>query len=400
MNQKRILIIGANHTGYGHRSIAEALCEQLADYPDVVIQVMDGFTLLGSTAVRASKLYGPITRRAQNLWGMTYNMFSRESSKSAEDLMTIIVYDRFMRKLNEFEPGLIVSVHPMFNRSLMNILEYHKMNVPFVTLQADIININRAWCDDRVTLIMCPTEEAYESSKNMHGMPEEKLEMCGFPTRARFCELAKVQQPPEFNGDRPIRCLLMSGGEGSGNIKKYAQQLLEHVNCELIIICGRNEKLKESMEEMLKPLYGSRLTIHGFLDNVQDEMIKCDLVIARGSPNTMMEAVVLGVPLMITGSLPGQEADNPALMISHNLAILCENPESAPQMVNALMVNRGKRLKEIHASQTEYRDFDSAKKIAKRLYELALTDDMLQSSQPRFPVTILGKRYTRRRSDL
>ena len=34
-----------------------------------------------------------------------------------------------------------------------------------------------------------------------------------------------------------------------------------------------------------------------------------DLVIARASPNTLMEAVVMNVPILITGSLPGQEAE-------------------------------------------------------------------------------------------
>ena len=124
-------------------------------------------------------------------------------------------------------------------------------------------------------------------------------------------------------------------------------------------------------------------------------MLKSDLVIARGSPNTMMEAVVLGVPLMITGSLPGQEADNPALMISHNLGILCENPDAAPQMVKALMANGGKRLHEIHTSQLEYRNLDNAKLIAERLYELALPNEREKHMQNRFPATLMGKRYTR-----
>lgn len=396
MSQKRIMIISANYTGYGHRSISESLCEQLMEYPDVSVQVVDGFSLIGKAGIRASKLYGPLTRNASDLWKLTYNISSRDNAKPMADMMTALTYDRFMRKLSAFDPGLIVTVHAMFNRSLLNILEYHKMDIPFVTLQADIINIHRAWCDPRATLTLCPTPEAFECSLNMHSMPRDKLELCGFPTRARFCDAARHAETTEYSEDRPLNCLLMSGGEGSGNLMKYAKQLLEHVNCKLMVICGRNAKLKSALDETLKPEYKGRLEVYGFLDNVQDYMLRSDLILARGSPNTMMEAVVLNVPLMITGSLPGQEADNPALMITHNLGILCENPESAPSIVKALMANNGKRLREIRSAQRDYRDFDNAKNIAKRLHELALPDDHPRSKLSRFPASMMGSRYTRR----
>ena len=393
---KRILIITANYTGYGHKSICEALCEQLADFPDVVIQVVDGFSLIGSMGIRASKLYGPITRNASDLWKLTYNIFDKQTGKTGEDMLTALIYERCVRKLRAFEPGLILSVHPLFNRSILNILKFHKMHIPFVALQADIINIHRAWCDARATLTLSPTPEAYECSMNMHGMPEAKLELCGFPTRARFTDLARTTDSPTFEGGRPINLLLMSGGEGSGNLMKYAVQLLKHTDANLMIICGRNKKLVEEINEQLVPEYGERVQAFGFLTNVQDYMIKADLVIARGSPNTMMEAVVLGVPLMITGSLPGQEADNPALMISHNLGILCETPESAPSMIKALMSNNGKRLREIREAQREYRNLDNAKLLAKRLCELALSADQQKRTQNRLPATLLGIRYPKK----
>ncbi len=39
----------------------------------------------------------------------------------------------------------------------------------------------------------------------------------------------------------------------------------------------------------------------------------------------------MNVPILITGSLPGQEADNPAVMTTHNLAALCENRPPRPR---------------------------------------------------------------------
>ena len=395
MSQKRILIISSNFTGHGHKSISESLAEQLSLQSDVMLHVVDGFSLIGQAGIRASKLYGPLTRNAQDIWKLSYNLTSRESGKAVEDVLTALVYDRFMRCITQFQPGLIVTVHALFTRSLLNILEYHRIDIPFVVLQADIINIHPAWCDRRASLTFCPTQEAYECSRNVHHMPEKKLELCGFPTRERFIHAAK--QPDiiaPYDGTRPLRCLLMSGGEGSGNLMKYARQLLEHVDCTLSIVCGRNKKLKQAFDEQLQPLYPGRIEAHGFLENVQDHMKSADLVIARGSPNTMLEAIVMGVPLMITGSLPGQESDNPALVVTHNLGVVCGNPESAPALVKALMNCGGKRLTEIREAQRNYRNFDSAKNLAARLYELARENDS-HDARPmrRFPITLVHSRY-------
>lgn len=365
------MILSSNYTGHGHKSICEAICEQLDKYPDVEYQVIDGFELIGKAGVSASKMYGPITQNAKTLYDWFFQMSNRTSYKPMEEMMAAIIYQRFIRRLRAFAPDLILTVHPFFNGSVLTLLARYKLNVPFVGLQADIINIHRTWCDPRATLTICPTPEAYETSVKMHGMPPEKLEIIGFPTRARFCDAARVSAHPEYQPGRPLKCLLMSGGEGTGNLKSFAVQLLQNVDCTLDIVTGRNAKIKKALEECLWPKYGNRVVIHGFVDAMQDLMAQSDLVIARASPNTLMEAVVMNVPLLITGSLPGQEADNPAVMITHNLAALCENPESAPAIIQALLADGGKRLREISQSQREYRNLDNAKRIAARLYEMA-----------------------------
>ena len=368
---KRIMILSSNYTGHGHKSICEAICEQLSKHPDVEYQVIDGFELIGKAGVSASKMYGPITQNAKTLYDWFFQMSNRSTYNPMEELFAAMIYQRFMRKLRAFTPDLIVTVHPFFNGSVLTLLNRYKLDVPFVGLQADIINIHKSWCDPRATLTICPTPEAFETSVKLHCMPPEKLEIIGFPTRARFCDYARIHEHPEYQPGRPLRCLLMSGGEGTGNLKSFALQLLQNLDCTLDIVTGRNAKAKKSLEECLLPKYEGRATIHGFVDAMQDLMAKSDLVIARGSPNTLMEAVVMNVPILITGSLPGQEADNPAVMTTHNLAALCENPASAPAIIQALLADGGKRLKEIARSQREYRNLDNAAHIADRLYEMA-----------------------------
>jgi UDP-N-acetylglucosamine:LPS N-acetylglucosamine transferase len=365
------MILSSNFTGHGHKSICEAICEQLDKHEDVEYQVIDGFALIGKAGISASKMYGPITQNAKTIYDWFFQMSNRSTYNPMEELTAAMIFQRFMRKLRAFAPDLILTVHPFFNGSVLTLLGRYKLPVPFVGLQADIINIHRSWCDPRTTLTICPTAEAFETSVKMHGMPPEKLEIIGFPTRARFCDAARETVHPEYQPGRPLKCLLMSGGEGTGNLKSFALQLLQNVDCTLDIVTGRNAKVKKALEACLLPKYKGRVVVHGFVDAMQDLMAQTDLVIARASPNTLMEAVVMNVPILITGSLPGQEADNPAVMTTHNLAALCENPESASAIIGALLADDGHRLREISRSQREYRNLDNAKRIADRLYELA-----------------------------
>ncbi|MBR2571451.1 MAG: glycosyltransferase [Clostridia bacterium] len=370
---KRILILSSNFTGHGHASIAQSLTERLDAYDDVLYEVVDGFSLVGNAGVKMSKIYGPITRNARDLWRASYEMINRHPA-SLNRLMTASIHDRFLKTLSRFRPDLIVTVHPFFNGSVQDILQYYRLELPMIALQADLIDIHSAWCDPRDRLTLCPTQEAYECSLRL-GMPEEKLRVVGFPTRAQFTEAARNAAPRIYTPGQRLECLLMSGGEGSGNLLQYATQLLDFLDCRVSVICGRNEKMRSRLTQELKPIYGERIKIHGFLNNVHEHMMASDIVIARGSPNTLMEAVVMNVPLVITGSLPGQEADNPALMISHNLGVVCENPASVSSIVGALLRDNGRRLEEIRTSQRAYRDLDIAKNIAALLRDEAIQSD-------------------------
>ena len=368
------MILSSNYTGHGHKSICESLIEQFAKYPDVECQVIDGFSLFGKAGISASKMYGPITQNAKTVYDWFFQLSNRSNNTPMEELTAALIYQRFMRKLRAFTPDLILTVHPFFNGSVLTLLKRYKLDVPLVGLQADIINIHRSWCDPRATLTICPTPEAFETSVKLHGMPPEKMEIIGFPTRARFTDYAREHEHPEYQPGRPLRCLLMSGGEGTGNLKSFASQLLQNVDCTLDIVTGRNAKVRKTLEACLLPKYAGRVVVHGFVDAMQELMAKSDLVIARASPNTLMEAVVMNVPILITGSLPGQEADNPAVMTNHDLAALCENPASAPAIIQALLADNGKRLREIAQAQRAYRNLNNASRIASRVYGLAEPD--------------------------
>lgn len=359
---KKILLIMSAYTGHGHKSISDALMEQFSAMPGLEVRVLDGFELMGDLGLQMSKMYGPMTRYARHVWEASYNLSNR-SAAVPESMVATASARRFLQILEEFEPDLILSVHALFNGSILRLLETAGKQIPLVVLQADIISIHQTWCEPGAYRTICPTQEAYECSLR-NGMPPEKLVRMSFPTRKRFTDLARTAPTPDYDGTRPLHCLLMSGGEGSGSLKRYTQVLMEETDACLTVICGRNEKLRESLNEAFLPQYEGRLQVLGFVTEVEQVMAANDLLIARGSPNSLMEGVVMNLPLIITGALPGQERDNPPMMANHDLGVLCSQPEDLPGLLRLLTEDNCKRYKAIRAAQRAYRNLDSAHEVA------------------------------------
>lgn len=359
---KKILLITSIYTGHGHKSISDSLQEQFDEMPDVDVRIVDGFELLGDMGIHMSKLYGPVTRYARQAWKVGWALSNRSDFLMNQGVSTLS-HNRFQRLMEDYRPDLILSVHSMFNGSVLKLLKSCRMDVPLVTLQADIINIHKSWCEPNAFRTICPTPEAYECSLR-HGMPAEKLVYMGFPTRRRFTDLARTMQIPDYDGVRPLRCMMMSGGEGSGNLKRYADVLMKHTRAELTIICGRNKKIRKRLTERFLPQYADRIRILGFVSDIQNEMAAHDVLIARGSPNSLMEGVVMNLPLIVTGALPGQERDNPKLIVNHDLGVICRSPEELPSVINNLLADDCALYRRIRIAQREYRNLDNARHIA------------------------------------
>lgn len=358
--KKTLLIISSDHTGHGHKSITESLCEIVKAHNEVKIHVVDGFMLGKQLLLKIGKSYGPITRNSENLWKMIWKLSALKPSL-VDNFIETLIKDNFLKLLADIKPDIILSVHPNFNGSILNILEKQNITIPFITLIADLVNIYPLWADKRANYIISPTFEA-QSKCIEFGIPVEKIKVSGFPVRSRFF-LKNFNQRKFSKEEQSLNCLIMSGGEGVGNMKKIAENLLDHFDCTVKLVAGKNEKLKTKLERSLKSQYGNRVEIYGFTQNIQDLMLTSDIAFTRGSPNVMFEAIASNTPLIITGALPGQEEDNPAFAENFGLGVVCKNPKEIKQTITKLLENDGEKLNKIINCQRNFINANAAEDI-------------------------------------
>jgi UDP-N-acetylglucosamine:LPS N-acetylglucosamine transferase len=358
--EKTLLIISSDHTGHGHKSITESLCERVKAHTDVKIHVVDGFLLGKQLLVKIGKSYGPITRNSESLWKMIWKLSSLKPS-FVDNFIETLIRENFLKLLAEIKPDIILSVHPNFNGSILNILEKQNITIPFITLIADLVNIYPLWADKRANYIISPTFEAQNKCIEF-GIPDGKIKVSGFPVRSRFF-LKNYNHQNFYKAGQSLKCLIMSGGEGVGNMKKIAENLLNHFDCTVKIVAGKNEKLKTKLERSLKAQYGNRVEIYGFTQNIQDLMLTSDIAFTRGSPNVMFEAIASNTPLIITGALPGQEEDNPAFAENFNLGVVCRNPKEIKTTISKLLENDGEKLNQMIICQRKFINANAAEDI-------------------------------------
>ena len=365
---RRLLIITAVYTGHGHKSISDSLIERLKVYEDIEVMDIDGFDLMTKVQqVCAEKSYGPITRLPAKAWATSYAAGAK-LKQPVERMIAKMIRARFEKLIYDFKPDCILSVHPIFNGSVINLLEEMNLKIPFILHQADLIDIATYYIDARADLTLSPSQEAYDCTV-AQGVAPEKVRKIGFPVRSRFMglvEKAKQRKREE------LTITVMSGSEGSGLIRVVTRELLRNTNAHVNVICGRNKKLVKKLKKAFTKQYYGRVNVMGFVERIQDVMCESDILVMRASPNSVMEAVALNKPVILFGQLAGQELHNPQMLEKHGLAKYCPDPEMLVGCVNDLTANGGAKIERMIECQKAYAPGDVCAETAK------LIDDFIK----------------------
>ncbi|MCQ2437894.1 MAG: glycosyltransferase, partial [Clostridia bacterium] len=306
------------------------------------------------------KTYGPVTRMPDVFWKASYAMGMKFKKLIQVSIVHFIRKD-FNKLMDEYQPSAVLTVHPIFIGSIIDLLEERGEKIPFYAHQADLVDIADQWFDKRIDMTFAPSQEAYECSVR-NGLDPARLTVVGFPVRSRFYE-PLPPKAPKAEGE-PLSIAIMSGSEGSGTIRTIARTLLKETDAKVAVVCGRNKRLRTRLQDALGKEYADRLTAHGFVERIQDVMNAADLLIMRASPNSVFEAVALNKPVVIFGQLAGQELHNPDMLMKHGLVTVCRNAEELPAFIKSLQANNGEALKKMAAAQKAYAPDDTAVKTA------------------------------------
>ena len=309
----RVLILFSD-TGGGHRAAARALTDalRLLD-PTCIVTVADPLIGQGPIVVRRlASLYSPVIRRSRAAWGAVYHTSNTRPTFAAIRAVFGPAVRRVLSQLlKQHDPDVVLSVHPLFNHVAHQAIRKSGRPRALMTVITDLVDFHRGWTFSQADLVVAPTEGARKVALRRR-VPADRVKLLGLPVDLRF-------RPPAPGEKQALRrrfgldehrftVLVMGGAAGVGHLASQVRELSEDANAwQLIAVCGRNEKLRRRILELER---STPMLVLGFVDYMPELMRACDLIVTKAGPGAIAEALATGLPLVITGYLPGQEAPN------------------------------------------------------------------------------------------
>lgn len=332
--------------GGGHRSAAEALksvlqrqeqpwlvqllnLQELLDRLDLLkkttgIRIQDGYNLL------LRKGWTRLTPQLLPILQSTIRLYHRPTVK-------------LLRSYWQAHPrDLVLSVIPHFNRALRESLRQASPPTVFVTLLTDLADYPpHFWIERESEYLICGTEKAEQQAFAMGHDREHVFLASGMVMKPVFYQPLSLDRSQErrrigLEPDRPTG-LVLFGGHGSRTMLEITRRLdAAKINLQLILICGRNQKLSEALKAL--PTRFPKF-VEGFTAKIHYYMALADFFIGKPGPGSISEALQFHLPVIVESNrstLP-QERYNAQWVMEKGMGIVLPSFSRISQGVEKML---------------------------------------------------------------
>ncbi len=333
------ILIGMSDTGGGHRSAAEALAAVIQEMRGDAVQVVVADLLSNHTfwpLNLARHTYAPMVARARSLWRFTWWLPEAPWRwRLLQDSVLPLLRGPLGGYLGMQRPDLYISVHPLLNHVALRLLRQHGNHCPVATVVTDLGGGHPTWFCPDMDLVTVGSQALYDLGL-ARGVPRNHLRLLGLPVNPRFSapgqDQASLRRELGLAADRPT-ALVIGGGEGMGPLAEtthaLAHQLLA-VQGQVVVICGRNEKLRAELAAADWPI---PVSVQGFVRNMAAWMTASDCVVTKAGPGTIIEACIVGRPVMLSDYVEGQETGNVTYVVQGGFGAFSREPEEIGRTV-------------------------------------------------------------------
>lgn len=377
---RRVLILMA-HTGSGHLRAAEAVTEALRRRHGeaVVVDILDALGLYAPFPFnRLAAIYPWWINRAVVSWDWGYRLSDgRRRARALLRLFWPLVWPRARRLLNQYPADIVVSLHPLTNHYAVWALQRMGLDVPILTLVTDPVSVHPFWFSPDVKRCLVGSAEA-ERKALACGLRSNQVYVTGLPVNPCFVDgLLDTDQARRTLGwslDRP-GVLVLGGGEGMGRLFDTVRAIdMVCTDIQVAVVTGRNRRLRERLE-----MTAWRLPIHvyGFVDHSREMsrlMSAADLLVTKAGPGSLHEAFVAGLPLVLSGAIPGQEEGNVRLVVDGGAGVWAPEADYAASLVARWTADDGAELERMATRSRALARPNAAAVVADHVWQVALTN--------------------------
>ena len=306
----RVLILTASY-GSGHNEAARSLAAGFAARGATAIVVDHFRELVHPLFERATRgLYMRLLQHAPMVWGAAYALGDWLSSDSALAFgMTRVGVGRLAARLDALRPDAVVSVHATPAAAMSALAaEGHRLP-PHTTVVTDFV-AHSQWIARGIDRYCVAAEEVGHEFV-ARGIARDRISVTGVPIRPAFdrpLEGVAARATLGLGVDVPV-VLAMAGSHGRvGRLPEVAQALARRPGrLQAIVVAGHDAALAAALRGMTR---GTTIRVLDYVEDVRTLMAAADLLVTKAGGMTLAEALAVELPLLLYGSLPGQERRN------------------------------------------------------------------------------------------
>src|SRR5215470_2037024 len=239
------LLILSSDTGEGHNSAAAAVASaaKSAGFASSVRKPLEESTKLNRAL---AGFYNTLLRRRPQ-WMVVYFRLIGCIRPNERVFFYFKVRRYIGRFVEEEQPDVVLSVHPMMNHFLQRYIKEEQMGIPCYTLLTDPFPpFWRGWVSPYIDRYFVATDEALQAL-SASGIPAWRIERVPMPVRPEFvpATMTKIQEiRAALNIDNANVILINGGARGGGPLLRIYETVRKATNhSNILVVCGRNTQL-------------------------------------------------------------------------------------------------------------------------------------------------------------
>jgi UDP-N-acetylglucosamine:LPS N-acetylglucosamine transferase len=225
--------------------------------------------------------------------------------------------------------------HPLAVRLMCAARREMRSSWSLVTVVTDLATIHASWAfADNSDRYYVPTLEAQQALLN-YGVSLDRIVYSGFPVHPKFLSnVSGREQARQELGIRKDRTtvLVTSGGAGGGKVGDIVSAIeTARPNWQTLVVTGNNRALFRALVERGQAPVNTH--VYGFVNKMETLMAAADVVVTKAGPGTIMEALSLSRPLIVTGAVGLQETGNISYVENNKFGIYCPEPDNIVEAI-------------------------------------------------------------------
>lgn len=368
----RVLILSASY-GSGHAEAARSLAAAVEVRGGRAVVVDHFRELVHPVFARASRaLYYALLRRAPGVWALAYTLGDRMGPESPLALgMTRVGTERLARLLDTMRPDAVVTVHATPAAAMAALALGGRRVPPHTTAITDFV-AHSQWMPRPVDRY-CVAAEEVRNEFVARGIPPERVVVTGVPVREEFARAVDPAAARRALGLSPTlpTIVAMAGAQGSlGRLGDVTRALLTLERpVQAVVVAGRDERLRA---RLARAAAGSPVRVVGHADDVRMLLAAADLLVTKAGGMTLAEATAAEVPLLLYGSLPGQERGNERFASRAGIALVARSRGDLRRLLDRAVGDPG-TVERLQGSLRRLRRPDAAQHIVDLVVEQIAT---------------------------